>query len=421
MFKFIHAADIHLDSPMRRLEAYEGAPVDELRGAARRAFDNLVNLAIAEDVSFVLIAGDLYDGDWKDYNTGLYFVARMNKLREAGIPVFLVAGNHDAASRITRMLRLPEGIHLFPSDRPGTILLEEPALAVHGWSFASPAVKKDLAAGYPKPAPGCFNIGLLHTCATGREGHEPYAPCTIQTLKSKGYDYWALGHIHRKEVLNEDPPVVFPGNTQGRHVRETGPKGCMLVEVDSRGRAGLCFRPLDAVRWFDEEIDAKEARTGYDVVDGVIERLQGLLEENPALPLVVRVRITGESVAHDDLASGLEQWINEIRAAALEAGGGRVFLEKVRVLTRTPQRAGSGGTSSGPVKELLASFDEIFSDPEQLKTLGRVLEDLDRKLPREFKETEGSPAPEDPEWVRAVLKQVRPMLVRRLLHGEPSS
>lgn len=421
MFKFIHAADIHLDSPMRRLEAYEGAPVDEIRGAARRAFENLVNLAISEGVAFVLIAGDLYDGDWKDYNTGLHFVAQARKLREAGIPVFLVAGNHDAASRITRTLRLPEGVHLFPSDRPDTILLQEPAVAVHGWSFASPAVKKDLAAGYPKPAPECFNIGLLHTCANGREGHEPYAPCTIQTLKSKGYDYWALGHVHRREVLYEDPLVVFPGNTQGRHVRETGPKGCILVEVDSKGRAEPCFRPLDAARWFYEEIDAEEARTGYDVVDGVIARLEELLEENPGLPLVVRVGITGESKAHEELASDVERWTNEIRAAALEAGGGRVFLEKVRVLTRTPVAAGAGKTVSGPVRELLASLDEMVSDPEQLEALGRVLDDLERKLPREFKETEGAPAPDDPDWVRVVLEQVRPMLVRRLLYEEPSS
>ncbi len=421
MFKFLHAADLHLDSPMRRLEAYEGAPVDEIRGAARRAFENLVNLAITEKVSFVLIAGDLYDGDWKDYNTGLHFVAQARKLREAGIPVFLVAGNHDAASRITRTLRLPEGVHLFPSDRPGTILLQEPAVAVHGWSFASPAVKKDLAAGYPKPVPECFNIGLLHTCVNGREGHEPYAPCTIQTLKSKGYDYWALGHVHRREVLYEDPPVVFPGNTQGRHVRETGPKGCMLVEADSQGRAVIDFRPLDAVRWFDEEIDTEEARTGYDVVDGVIARLEELLEENPGLPLVVRIGITGESEAHEELASDVERWTNEIRAAALEAGGGRVFLEKVRVLTRTPVAAGAGKTVSGPIHELLASLDEIASDPEQLEALGRVLDDLERKLPREFKATEGAPASDDPDWVRVVLEQVRPMLVRRLLHEEPSS
>ncbi|MCF8063392.1 MAG: metallophosphoesterase, partial [Deltaproteobacteria bacterium] len=321
MFKFLHAADLHLDSPMHKLEAYEGAPVEELRNATRRAFENLVRLAVAEEAAFVVIAGDLYDGDWRDYNTGLHFTAQMQKLREAGVPVFLAAGNHDAASRITRTLRLPEGVHLFPSDRPGTLLLDDPEVAVHGQSFGSPAVRKDLAAGYPERASGRFNVGVLHTCATGREGHEPYAPCSLETLRDKGYDYWALGHVHRRETLLDDPPVLFPGNTQGRHVRETGAKGCMMVAVDDQGRAEAVFHPLDAARWFVEELDASEAAGGYDVIDRIVERFEILLEENPALPLVVRVRITGESRAHEELASDVEQWTNEVRAAGLEAGG----------------------------------------------------------------------------------------------------
>ena len=262
MLKFIHAADIHLDSPLLKLDAYEGAPTGEIRGATRRAFENLVQTAIDEKVAFVLIAGDLYDGDWKDYNTGLYFVSRMGRLREAGIPVFIVAGNHDAASTITKSLRLPENVHVFPADRPATLRLDGMDVAVHGQSFGTPAVKTDLARSYPPAVPGCFNVGLLHTCATGREGHEPYAPCTLETLREKGYDYWALGHVHRREVLLEDPPVVFAGNTQGRHARETGPKGCVLVSVDDAGRPNLDFRPLDVVRWEAAAVDAAGAENG---------------------------------------------------------------------------------------------------------------------------------------------------------------
>jgi DNA repair exonuclease SbcCD nuclease subunit len=420
MFKFLHAADLHLDSPMHKLEAYEGAPVEELRNATRRAFENLVRLAVAEGVAFVVVAGDLYDGDWRDYNTGLHFTSQMWKLREAGIPVFLVSGNHDAASRITRTLRLPEGVHLFSSEDPGTQLLDGPGAAIHGQSFASPAVRKDLASRYPAPVPDRFNIGVLHTCATGREGHEPYAPCSLETLREKGYDYWALGHVHRREILLEDPLAVFPGNTQGRHARETGAKGCVVVSVDDRGRAEASFRPLDAARWFVEEVDASEAAGGYDLIDAVTGRLEDLLEENPELPLVVRVRATGSSRAHEALASDPDRWTNEIRAAALEAGGGRVFLEKVQVRTRPPgDPAGSGG--GGPVRELLRTLDELGSDPEALASLGRVLDDLQRKLPRELREAEDAPAPGDSDWVRDVLEQVRPMLVRRLMREGRSS
>jgi exonuclease SbcD len=418
MFKFLHAADIHLDSPMLKLEDYEGAPLDELRGATRQALENLVHLAVAEKVDFVLIAGDLYDGDWKDYNTGLYFVAQMSKLREAEIPVFIIAGNHDAASKITKTLRLPEGVNLFPSNKPHTFHIKKMGVAIHGQSFPSPSVKKDLSAKYPPRLKDCFNIGLLHTCLTGREGHEPYAPCKIEDLQLKGYDYWALGHVHQKEVLCEDPLIVFSGNSQGRHVRETGPKGCMLVKVDNKGRAKAHFRSLDVARWFVVDIDASPAETGYEILDLVIGRLEMLLEENEGLPLVARIQILGESNAHNDLASDIERWTSEIRSAALDTSGGRICIEKVKVKTRMPVDIQSLKTASGPVGELLRYIDEIAADPDRLKVLSGVLEDLERKLPRELKEGSDVLDLSDPGWITEILDQVRPILVRRLLKKE---
>ncbi len=118
MFKFLHTADIHLDSPLKGLEVHEDAPVESIRGATRRAFDNLINLAVEEKIDFVVISGDLYDGDWKDYNTGLFFAGRMGKLNRAGIRVFIVSGNHDAASQITRAMPLPENVTLFSPTKP---------------------------------------------------------------------------------------------------------------------------------------------------------------------------------------------------------------------------------------------------------------------------------------------------------------
>ena len=224
MFKFIHAADIHLDSPLRGLEQYEGAPVQEIRDAARRALANLVDLAIEQKVAFVLIAGDIYDGDWRDYNTGLYFVDQIRRLREANIRLYLISGNHDAANRMTRTLRMPENVTFFSADAPETALIPELDVAIHGQSFATAAVYEDLSEGYPAAKSGCINIGMLHTCASGREGHDRYAPCSIEGLKAKGYDYWALGHVHIREILSEKPLIAFSGNMQGRHVRETGAK-----------------------------------------------------------------------------------------------------------------------------------------------------------------------------------------------------
>ena len=415
MFTFLHTADIHLDSPLLRLDHYEGAPVEELRQATRRALENLVELAISERVSFVLIAGDLYDGDWKDYNTGLYFVSQLKRLREADISVFIITGNHDAANKITKTLRLPEGVHLFPTDRPETFQLHEPDVAIHGQGFATQAVRKDLSAQYPPAVSGCFNIGMLHTCATGREGHEPYAPCTIEGLVSRGYDYWALGHVHQQEILSQEPMIVFPGNIQGRHIRETGPKGCMLVSVDDMGRTDAVFRPLDVIRWLRCEVDASDMETGYDVVDLIYGRLEDLVEQNDGLPLVVRIEVFGESMAHVDLAADAERWTNEIRATAIDSGNGRIWIEKVRLRTRLPSKKGAGESVNGPLGELFCLLDEIRSDPAHLQGLGESLDDLLKKLPKELKDAHGLIAPDDPEWLAGVLDSVRPMLIRRLL------
>jgi DNA repair exonuclease SbcCD nuclease subunit len=415
MFKFIHSADIHLDSSRHNLDLYEGAPVEEFRQATRRAFENLINLAISEKVAFVLIAGDLYDGDWKDYNTGLYFVSQMTKLRDAGIPVLIVAGNHDAASRITKKLRLPDNVMLFPSKKPNTFRLEKLDIAVHGQSFPNPSVKKDLSRGYPEALKGYFNIGLLHTCATGREGHEPYAPCSLDGLCSKGYDYWALGHVHRHEVLLEDPFVLFSGNTQGRHVRETGPKGCVLVSVNHSGRPEIEFKPIDVVRWEILVVDANEFESGYDIVDSFSHRLEQLLDENQGMPLAVRIIIEGETPAHDDILSDVERWTNEFRATALEIGAGKVWVEKVKFNITEPTSDIDPEKVSGAIGELLNLFDELSNDADARRTLASELAEIEKKLPIELKSSSDEMQFDDTDWIGDLLKQAKPMLIKRLL------
>lgn len=269
MFKFIHAADIHLDSPCLGLEQYEGAPVQALRAATRAAISNLIDLAVTEEVEFVLIAGDLYDGDWRDYNTGLFMTAQMARLQKAGIRVFIVAGNHDAASRITRHLSFPDNVYVFPVKKPKSIVLPELRAVIHGQGFESRTETEDLAAGFPAPQFGSFNIGLLHTSLDGRAGHATYAPTTLEVLVSKGYDYWALGHVHKREVISEMPWIVFPGNLQGRHARETGPKGATLVRVENNMVVDATHHDLDDVRWEECGIDASAAAGGEEVMDSV--------------------------------------------------------------------------------------------------------------------------------------------------------
>jgi DNA repair exonuclease SbcCD nuclease subunit len=420
MFKFIHAADIHLDSPLHKLDYYEGAPVDDIRQATRRAFNNLVQTAIAEDVSFILIAGDLYDGDWKDYNTGLYLVSQTRRLREADIPVYMVAGNHDAASKITKTLRLPENVHLFPSNKPVTHTMDSLNVAIHGQSFATPAVKKDLSLLYPAPLPGYFNVGVLHTCASGREGHEPYAPCTLEGLRSKAYDYWALGHVHQHEILSQDPWIVFSGNIQGRHVRETGPKGCVLVTVDDRGRSEIEFKPLDVIRWEIVTVDSNGAESGYTVMDRFCNRLETLLDENEDRPLVVRVVIQGETPAHSELLANVDRWGNEIRAAALDTSGHRVWIEKIKFHTRLPTSESHLQTGDGAMGELVTLFEEFSDHPDLLRELSDELMDLEKKMPKELKQGPDRIRFDDAKWLKSLLAQVRPMLIQKLMQKEDS-
>ncbi len=328
--KFIHCADIHLDSPLLGLAQYEGAPVKEVQGATRRALEELVALALAESVDFLVIAGDLYDGDWPDFNTGLFFVKQMARLNEAGIKVFMVRGNHDAESRLTRQLPLPPNVQVMPADRPATFVDEGLGVAVHGQSFARASVTDDLAAAYPRRAADYFNGGLLHTSLTGREGHASYAPCRVDTLIAKGYDYWALGHVHRREIVHRDPWIVFPGNTQGRHVRETGSKGCELVTVTEK-TVRPTHVPLDVLRWEVLELDAEGAEDLDAVQERLYLRLRGLLESAEGRALALRVTVSGRCSAHAELLARSEEIKQGFRALALDATNGAAWLEKVQI------------------------------------------------------------------------------------------
>lgn len=420
LFKFIHAADIHLDSPLKGLEQYEGAPTEEIRGATRRALENLVDLALERDVDFVLIAGDLYDGDWKDHNTGLFYVSQMARLREREIPVVMISGNHDAANRMTKTLRLPENVELLGHRRPQTCSspkLRELGIAVHGQSFATAAVHENLAREYPARQSGLFNIGLLHTSLTGAEGHEPYAPCTIEDLRQKEYDYWALGHVHNRDVRHEDPHVVFCGNLQGRHIRETGPKGCYVVTVDGDRRPALEFQSLDVFRWEELHLRGDSAERADDLLDLFAAELAAVMKKHAGLPLALRVSVHGRSRAHERLAADRVYWSKQFRATAVDVAGGRVWIEKVKLRTAPARDPDEIIAGDGPVAELFRYVGELVEDEMQLKLLRDEFNDLRRKLPDELLRGDGLNF-DDPEWMKELLGDVQPLLMSRLLEAD---
>jgi DNA repair exonuclease SbcCD nuclease subunit len=392
-FRYIHAADIHLDSPLKGLAGYDGPAVECIRTATRQAFDNLISEAIDQKVDFVLIAGDLYDGDWRDYQTGLFFVRQMGRLARASIPAFVLYGNHDAESQITKRLTMPEGVHVFSARKPETFLLKELGVALHGQSFRQRDVTDNLAAVYPEPVDGAFNIGVLHTGMGGMGDHANYAPCTVDDLVSKGYDYWALGHVHHSAVHNENPHVVFPGNLQGRHVRETGPKGAYLVSV--RDREIVESGPLhtDVVRWAHLQVRID----GCDRVAEALERVRQAVEEAihagaDGRLLACRIELTGRTNIHDHLLISTEHLLAEARAAALGFGDAAAWIERVVVSTESVLDPAALAGREDALGELHRMLGDAAADPELLSLLDKDFSELARKLPSEVRDEIDDPA-----------------------------
>jgi exonuclease SbcD len=384
--RFLHAADLHLDSPLRGLDRYEGAPVDEVRGATRRAFENLISTALRERVDLVVIGGDLYDGDWPDYNTGLFFVKGMTQLAEEGIPVAIVRGNHDAASKLTKSLHLPRNVHLLNDTKPETVVLDEIGVAVHGQSFVTSAVLDDLASAYPSSIPDCFNIGLLHTALNGRPGHDNYAPTTLDVLRGKGYDYWALGHVHAAEIVSREPWVVYPGNTQGRQIRESGPKGCALVTVEN-GLVQHQTIALDVMRWDTLSVDIAALPDLDALLDAATVEIGRRLVQSDGRALALRVRIAGSGPLHRMLAAQPETVAQQLRSAAIEASNAQVWIEKVELTTRPQLDLDRIAERDDPLGLLVRELRGLAADDVARSALAEeVFRDLLQKLPVELRE-----------------------------------
>jgi DNA repair exonuclease SbcCD nuclease subunit len=362
-FSFLHAADLHLDSPMRGLDPE--APVEQIRRATRDALINMVDFAIKRQVAFVLLAGDLYDGNWKDWRTGQFLVQQLGRLLREGIEVVAISGNHDAAKVLSLRVSVPG---LMGTDKPTTRLLKRAPVAVHGQGFEVAATTVNLALDYPNPVDGLFNIGLLHT-ACGSSAHANYAPCGIEDLVRKGYDYWALGHVHARAELLRDPWIVFPGNLQGRHINEEGPRGATLVTVSDGRVSSVDAHALDVLRWRRVTVDV----TGAATLDDILARARLLLDiaalDAEERLLVVRVIFSGDCMAHAELAHSPTGTLQQLRAAAAEiADISRLWIESVVIDTRPAIDLAALRAQPGPVGALIGALDRAPEIDPGLKT-----------------------------------------------------
>jgi DNA repair protein SbcD/Mre11 len=417
--RFIHAADIHLDSPLTGLSAYADAPAKMLRSATRDAFTNLVSEAIDQQVDFVVIAGDLYDGGWKDHNTGIYFCREMGRLKRAGIPAYIKFGNHDAESEMTKKLLLPDNVFTFESRKPSTFVIDHLKVALHGRSFKDAATTENLALGYPAPKPGMFNIGVLHTALGVQSTHANYAPCSIDELHAKGYQYWALGHVHEYQMWQGPSTVVFPGNLQGRHIRETGPHGAVLVTADDAGVQQVERLFVDVLRWHSMEVDVSDCGTLAEAVRAIGRELDVLLQNHPVnIPAAVRIILTGKTAAHGELFGMEAQLRHEVLALAASIGPDRLWIEKVKTNTSAAddeQVIRSRGDALSDLQELL---EKAETDPDFLKALQEDLLTLVTRAPLElqgavpyFKDIRAGE-------LAGLVREVRPGLVSQLAKME---
>lgn len=381
---FIHAADIHLDSPLHGLSRKDEAFSQLVRGATRKAFANVVNLAIEEGAAFVVIAGDLYDGAWKDQSTGQFAISQLARLTRAGIRAVIAFGNHDAESRVTRHLTPPEGVYKLKNSRCETVLFDDLGVAVHGRSYKDAATTENIAATYCPPVPGMLNVAILHTALDGHEGHANYAPCSLGELQAAGHDYWALGHVHDHAVRSEHPYVVFAGNTQGRHVRETGPKGAVIVHVEDGVIARAEHRACDEVRWARARVDARGGREPADALAAIQAELRSVVADAGGRPIAARVAVKADGALAGRLRADPSWFEAEVRGHAA-AVSDALWIERVRV------EAVDRPEPVGLPPELAQLLADALTDPDCARAVQGAVAPLIAKLPADMGDPDIAP------------------------------
>lgn len=374
MSKFVHAADLHIDSPMRGLEAYEGAPVDRLRGATRRALSNLVQLVLDEGAAFLVLCGDIYDTA-PSPETALYFRSQMQRLADAGVPVAIVLGNHDYAGVSPKNVALPDNVRVLSADEAQSWEIV-PGVVVHGRSYPEQACHDDLTVGYPAARSGVLNVGLLHTCLEETD-HAPYAPTSSAALVGMGYQYWALGHVHRFIEREENGcRIVFPGNLQGRHANETGEKGAVVVGYEGSSILSVERRALDVVRWHHVRVDARTLDD--DVRAGVRKQVFDATTGDRQAGLLCAVRVTVAGQASGDALKLEADDLREYLMGELQGARGLLWLEKVKVDVH-PAPADLQEIDT----RLQALVEDLAASPEMLQELARTALDPVRKQVRD--------------------------------------
>jgi exonuclease SbcD len=404
--RFIHAADLHLDSPFRGMSALPERVRERVRESTFEALKELVALAIQEKVDFVLISGDVYDVSDRSLRAQIRFQKAVEHLAIEGIPAYIIHGNHDPEDGRAAKLVWPADVHFFASDHVETLQVVKQdrgmIAEIHGMSYGSSAVTENLALKFKRGQAEVCQIGLLHTNVDGDPHHDNYAPCRKQDLIDAGMHYWALGHVHTRQVMNLQPAIVYPGNIQGRSIRETGPRGCYLVDIDESGRAELTFHALDTVRWFQETLSVSSIPSEQMLKDRLGELLDRLRQDAKGRDGIVRIVLEGRSEIHERLRKGraLQELMDELREDEVERSS-FVWIESIEDRTASELDLAAVLEEKSFLGDLLRYAAALQSDDSALESFAEEALAALQGLPQ----FAGNPAAATPEqlneWLRS--------------------
>jgi len=399
-FRFVHTADLHLDSPLKSLALRDPELAHRIDGATRAALLGIVNLCIEQRVDALLIAGDLYDGEQRSMHTAAYLSAQLRKLRDANIPVFVIRGNHDAESRLTKELTLPDNVHVF-SARGESMPLLDGGVVIHGVSFKDVHATQSLLPKYNPPIANAINIGMLHTSIAGGAGHDDYAPCSLGDLTGFGYDYWALGHIHKRAVHAQRPAVVMPGNPQGRHINEDGPRSVSLVAIDELGEVVIEEHHVNSAQFEQLQVDVGGQDDWTRLPDLFTAALRNLRDSVNSDELIVRLQLRGETALHHKLHRDHDLLIAIAHEVAEAIEHVSIDSISLRAVSRLP-RLVPAETSDALVQLSRLISSEVIQSVEAQQLGAQEISQLSGKLPPEIRSILG----DDDASQAAILKQL---------------
>ena len=369
---FVHSADLHLDAPFAGISADDSRVGRELAEATYEAFHRVVDVCIERQADFLVIAGDAYNAADKSLRAQLRFRAEMLRLAEAGIEVFVAHGNHDPASGWSARLELPPNVHVFPTDRVGRFEVTrdgELVAAVYGRGFGVSAVRENLALGYRREGDEPLAVGVLHANVGANSDYDPYAPASLGDLRAAGMDYWALGHIHKQEVLARDPWIAYAGSPQGLNPKETGEHGCLVVGVSTGGAIDVEPVSTAPIGWVQLTVDASAAESVDDVRGFVEEACEAARAESPQA-LVARIRVTGRTVAHAQLAR--PGWLGDLVEGLRAEQATRnpwLWIDRLEDATSSPIDLAKIRAGSDFAAETARVADDLAADPTALDDL----------------------------------------------------